>query len=206
MTSTTQTQLPLTVQTPEAWVAHATADLLELLNDHGHLERKAASNALDLLPRWPDPVPPETWTQTLTAVARDEVEHLQAVVRLLNRRGSLLSKHHKNPYAAGLRKMVRLGDGSRELVDRLMVSALIEARSCERFALLADLCEDAELAKLYRALWASEHGHYRVFVQLAEPLGTPLQIEQRWREMLEAEGTLITQQPPGARMHSWFAG
>ena len=138
----------------------------------------------------------------MTAVARDEVEHLATVCRLLARRGGRLTKQHSNRYASDLRALVRQGTGPAELVDRLMVSALIEARSCERFKLLADVCPDKELAKLYRGLWASEHGHYRTFIQLAEQIQPEKLVANRWDEMLDAEADLIAKQPPGPRMHS----
>ena len=95
---------------------------------------------------YPDPTPPENWVAAMTAIARDEVEHLAVVCRLLAHRGARLTRQHSNPYASALRQLVAKGAGPAELVDRLMVSALIEARSCERFKLLADVCEDAELA------------------------------------------------------------
>src|SRR5438874_4257741 len=145
-------ELPLRYQTPSSWATAALARPLELLNDHAHLEKKAASNALELLNRWPEPNPPENWVAAMTAIARDEVEHLAVVSRLLARRGGRLTRQHGNPYAAGLHKLVRRGTGPGELIDRLMISALIEARSCERFNLLADACEDRELAKLYQGL------------------------------------------------------
>jgi tRNA-(ms[2]io[6]A)-hydroxylase len=174
-----------------------------LLNDHAHLEKKAAANALELLNRWPEPRPPENWVAAMTAVARDEVEHLATVCRLLARRGGKLTKQHSNRYAADLRALVRQGTGPGELVDRLMVSALIEARSCERFHLLGEACEnDIELRKLYRGLWASEHGHYRTFLQLAEEIEAPDQVAKRWDDMLDAEARIIESQAPGARMHS----
>src|SRR4051812_24519688 len=109
---------------------------LELLNDHAHLEKKAAANALELVNRWPEPNPPENWVAAMTAVARDEVEHLALVCRILARRGGKLTKNHRNEYAMALRALVRKGEGPAEVVDRLMISALIEARSCERFSLL----------------------------------------------------------------------
>src|SRR5581483_11352815 len=142
--------LPLRFRTPPAWAAAAMVRRLELLNDHAHLEKKAATNALELLTRWPEPNPPENWVAAMTAVSRDEVEHLAVVSRLLARRGGRLTKQHANPYASALHQLVRRGRGPEELVDRLMISALIEARSCERFQLLADHCDstgcDAELA------------------------------------------------------------
>src|SRR6266478_2037557 len=128
--------LPLRYVTPPEWAKSVLAAPLELLNDHAHLEKKAAANALELLNRWPAPRPPENWVTAMTAVARDEVEHLAVVSRLLARRGGELTKHHGNPYAGALHKLVRKGLGPGELIDRLMISSLIEARSCERFKLL----------------------------------------------------------------------
>src|SRR5258708_3616944 len=84
---------------------------------------------------------------------------LAVLSRLLYRRGGQLTKPARNPYATALRHLVRLG-GPAELIDRLLVSALIEARSCERFEILSRVCTDPALAKLYKALWSSEHGHY----------------------------------------------
>src|SRR3954470_11395115 len=173
-------KLPLRYLTTVAW-ARATEPLV-LLNDHAHLEKKAAANALELLNRWPEPNPPENWVSAMTAIARDEVEHLAVVSRLLVRRGGRLTRQHSNPYASELHKLVRRGRGTEELVDRLMISALIEARSCERFQLLGEMLsdEDTELRKLYRGLWASEHGHYRTFIQLAEQVMPAEQVQARW--------------------------
>src|SRR5687768_7003986 len=160
-----EADLPLRYDTPPTWAAAVLREPLALLNDHAHLEKKAATNALELLNRWPEPNPPENWVASMTAVARDEVEHLAVVSRLLARRGGKLTRSHANPYASELHKLVRKGTGPGELVDRLMISALIEARSCERFKLLGDAIDDAELRNLYRGLWASEHGHYITFLQ-----------------------------------------
>jgi tRNA-(ms[2]io[6]A)-hydroxylase len=102
-----------------------------------------------------------------------------------------------------LHALVRKGTGTEELADRLMISSLIEARSCERFYLLSQACtDDPELAKLYRALWASEHGHYLSFLQLAEQLLPSEQVTARWAQMLDAEARIIQNQPTGPRMHS----
>ena len=200
--------LPLRYDTPKEWAAEVLLHPLDLLNDHAHLEKKAAANALELLNRWPEPSPPENWVAAMTAIARDEVEHLAVVTRLLARRGGRLARQHANPYASALHRLVRRGLGPDELVDRLMISALIEARSCERFRLLGDACgagtgiiADAELAKLYRGLWASEHGHYRTFLQLAEQIQSTERVAARWNEMLDAEAELIQKQAPGTRMH-----
>jgi len=196
-------KLPLRYQTLPQWATAALRQPLELLNDHAHLEKKAATNALELLNRWPEPSPPENWVAAMTAVARDEVEHLATVCRILARRGGRLTRQHSNRYAADLRALVRQGEGRDELVDRLMVSALIEARSCERFKLLGEACaDDAELRKLYQGLWASEHGHYRTFIQLAEEIQTREKVRRRWDQMLDAEAKIIERQVPGSKMHS----
>ncbi len=196
--------LPLLYRTDDMWGPRVLQRPLALLNDHAHLEKKAASNALELLNRWPDPVPPENWVQTMTAVARDEVEHLAVVTRLISRRGGRLTRTHRNPYAKDLRDLVRAGAGPAELMDRLMISALIEARSCERFACLGQACQgkDEELSKLYRGLWASEAGHYRVFLQLARELFDQQTVEKRWQEMLQAEARILSDQPSYPGMHS----
>lgn len=199
--------LPLTIKTPPDWVSRVMSDSLALLNDHAHLERKAASNALELLQRWPpdgDETLAQQWVATLTGIARDEVEHLATVCRLLARRGGRLSKTHRNPYAAALRERVRLGQGSDELSDRLMVCALIELRSCERFELLAQHACDEELANLYERLGASERGHYLVFLDLARHMAPKTDLASRWREWLDIEAAIMKNQRPGSGMHSGF--
>ena len=100
------------------------------------------------------------------------------------------------------RVLVRAGEGPLELMDRLMISALIEARSCERFMLLGEHCDDRELSDLYRGLFASEAGHYRLFIDLARALPNVTAVDARWDEMLDAEAAIIIDQPPGASMHS----
>lgn len=195
-------ELPLKYRTPPEWAGQVLSDLVSLLGDHAHLEKKAASNALELLNRWPGIDPPKRWISILANVARDEAVHLAQVTRILSRMGKGIPKNHNNPYAADLRKEVRRGSGPDELVDRLLVAALIEARSCERFVLIADAIGDPNLANFYKGLWASEHGHYRVFVQLAQKVRSKTKVEARWAQWLEIEARIIQAQPPGPRMHS----
>lgn len=199
--------LPLKITTPDEWAALALSDPHRLLNDHAHLEKKAAGNALDLLLLWPTADPPRNWTRFLTAVAKDEVGHLATVLRIMERRGYPFSKAHRCQYAAELRALVRKGEGPAEVVDRLLVSALIEARSAERFEILGRMCEDTELKKLYRGLWASEHGHYRVFLETARVAGTTSKrresVDARWERLLEAEAGIIESQPAKPLLHGW---
>ena len=127
--------LPLHSRTPVEWARAVLAEPIRLLIDHAFLEKKAASNALELLTRWPGEYV-DGWMETMTGIARDEAAHLAQVTRILRRRGARLERMHKNPYATALRQLVRKGHAG-EALDRLLVSALIEVRSCERFAMLA---------------------------------------------------------------------
>lgn len=198
-------ELPLRYKTPDAWGRDVLREPLALLSDHAYLERKAASNALELLNRWPEPEYPKDWTTALAGIARDEASHLNAVNKMLIRKGGRLERLHRCEYAADLRALVRQGKNRDELVDRLLVSALIEARSCERFDVLRRCCDDGELAKLYETLWASEHGHHTVFLKLATSARPKAEVERRWDEMLSAEARIIQKQKPGPRIHSGLA-
>src|SRR4051812_50184960 len=104
-----EADLPLRHATPPAWAAEALRQPLDLLNDHAHLEKKAATNALELLHRWPEPSPPENWVAAMTAVARDEVEHLAVVCRLLARRGGGVTQADLNGEGAELHGLGREG-------------------------------------------------------------------------------------------------
>jgi tRNA-(ms[2]io[6]A)-hydroxylase len=192
--------LPLHSRTSIEWGRAVLAEPIRLLIDHAFLEKKAATNALELLTRWPgDWVP--GWVETMTAVARDEAAHLSQVMRILLRRGGRLDRIHKNPYANSLRLLVRKGDPA-EILDRLLVSALIEVRSCERFAVLSAASGDAELAGFYETLFASEFGHYRVFLDLARKMADAAAVEARWQQLLAAEAEILARQESGPRIHS----
>jgi len=192
--------LPLHSRTTIEWARGVLSEPIRLLIDHAFLEKKAATNALELLTRWPgDWVP--GWVETMTSVARDEAAHLAQVMRILTRRGGRLDRIHKNPYANSLRLLVRKGDPA-EILDRLLVSALIEVRSCERFAMLAAASGDAELAGFYEALFASEFGHYRVFLELARKLMDAPVVEARWQQLLALEAEILARQESGPRIHS----
>jgi tRNA 2-(methylsulfanyl)-N6-isopentenyladenosine37 hydroxylase len=192
--------LPLHSRTSAEWARAVLADPIRLLIDHAFLEKKAAANAMELLTRWPnDGV--DGWVETMTSVARDETAHLAQVTRILHQRGGKLDRIHKNPYANSLRLLVRKGDPA-EILDRLLISALIEVRSCERFAVLAAESDDPELAAFYRGLFLSEFGHYKVFLALARKISKPEAMEARWQEMLAAEAPILAEQPAGPRIHS----
>ena len=193
--------LPLHSRTPVEWGHAVLASPVALLADHAFLEKKAALNAMELLARWPGEWLPG-WVETMTSVARDEAAHLAQVTRLLIRRGGRLERGHRNPYANALRALVRKGEVMPEALDRLFVSALIEARSCERFAVLAAVAQDAELAAFYKALFSSELGHFRIFLRLAHRIEKKEIVDARWQEMLTAEAEILARQEPGPRIHS----
>lgn len=199
-TRTHSGDLPLLSRTPATWGRAVLEEPVRLLIDHAFLEKKAATNALELLTRWPNDWL-DGWVETMTSVARDEMAHLAQVTRLISKRGGRLDRFHKNPYANSLRGLVRKGEPT-ELLDRLLVAALIEARSCERFSVLASVADDEELASFYRALCASEAGHYRMFLELAGKFTNPEEVNRRWREMLAAEAKILMDQEPGPRIHS----
>ncbi|MEO8025584.1 MAG: tRNA isopentenyl-2-thiomethyl-A-37 hydroxylase MiaE [Bryobacteraceae bacterium] len=140
----------------------------------------------------------------LTGIAKDEASHLSQVTRLLIRRGGQMDRGHQSAYARALRALVRKG-GEGELLDRLMVSALIEARSCERFGILAATSPDEELAAFYNALFSSELGHYKAFLRLANKVADKVVVEARWGQMLDHEARIVSEQPPGPRIHSGVA-
>jgi len=185
--------LRLHSRTSESWARTVLADPVALLIDHAFLEKKAANNAMELMTRWPGDWTPG-WVETMAAIARDETAHLAQVVRLL-------INVHKNPHANSLRLLVRRG-GTGEILDRVLVSALIEARSCERFGVLAASAEDEEIAAFYKTLHASELGHYKVFLKLAHELGKKNIVEVRWCQILSEEARILSAQTPGPRIHS----
>ena len=192
--------LPLRSRTPMAWGPMALADPIALLIDHAFLEMKAAQNAMELMTRWPNEWTPG-WVETMTGVARDETAHLSQVTRLLMKRGGRMERGHKSFYASALRLLVRSGKTG-ETLDRLCVSALIEARSCERFFVLASTTEDEELAAFYKALFSSELGHYKMFLKLAYKMAPAEEVKERWEQMLDHEARILSEQPPGSRIHS----
>ncbi len=191
-------------RTPKEWAPNVLRDKLALLSDQAYLEKKAANNALEFLNLWPGPNPPARWLFSIASIARDETVHLRGVLGLLEKNGGQLARSHKNPYAADLRGLIRQGKGKQELSDRLLVSALIEARSCERFERLSEASGEDELGKFYGGLVASENGHYRLFMDLAKKIAPPREVDARWEELLGTEAEIIRSQPIGSRIHSGY--
>ena len=164
----------LTVPSDEQWAVAAVRSLPALLVDHAHCEMKAATNALSLVGRYPETAG-NVLARALADIAAEEVLHFQQVLALLDARGLVLGAPPVDTYAASLRHAAAGLPPHRgaSLVDRLLVAALIEARSCERFKLLTAALDqaDTELCDFYAGLLASEARHYRTFVDLACEVG-----------------------------------
>lgn len=188
--------LVLRVVTSPAWLPGALAALDEVLRDHAHCEKKAAANALSLLQAYPE-VP--GLPAQMARLAREEAGHLARVLGWLERRGLRLGRDRGDPYAQGLQALVRTGASERQL-DRLLVAALIEARSCERLGLLASGLEKGELQAFYAELAQSEAGHHRLFLRLAESLHGEAAFA-RLDALLDAEAELVRRLPIRAAIH-----
>ncbi len=186
----------LRVATSPAWLPGALAALDAVLVDHAHCEKKAAANALSLLQAYPE-VP--GLAGHMARLAREEAAHLAKVLQWLERRGLGLGRDRGDPYAQGLQALVRTGARERQL-DRLLVAALIEARSCERLALLASGLPEGELQDFYAQLARSEDGHQRLFLRLAERAHGAAAWE-RLDALLEEEAALLRRLPVRAAIH-----
>jgi tRNA-(ms[2]io[6]A)-hydroxylase len=193
--------LRLKTETDPRWADLANQDLEEILTDHAFCEQKAASTAISLIVKYPDY--PELVTE-MSALAREEMEHFQRVHEIILKRGYTLGRERKDEYVNELLSFVRK-DASRivNLVEKLLFSAMIEARSCERFRVLSENIEDKELSEFYRELMASEAGHYTLFLTLARKYGNPegVDVDKRWHEFLAFEAELIKRYEGRARIH-----
>ena len=190
--------LGLAAPSSPAWLARALAHVDEVLIDHAHCEKKAASTAVSLLFRYPER---HALLSVLSALAREELSHVEAVLALLAKRGVAYGRRTPSPYATELLAAVRSDEPGR-LVDTLLCLALIEARSCERMKLLAETVDDPELAAFYRGLLASEARHHRTYVDLAATVAPDAEVRARLAILAEHEAAVLTAAPPIPRMHT----
>jgi tRNA 2-(methylsulfanyl)-N6-isopentenyladenosine37 hydroxylase len=184
--------------TSDQWVAQALANLEVILLDHSHCERKAAGVALNLMFRYPSNT---KLVRDLTAIAQEELEHFEQVNQILIDRGIALGPLSAPPYAAGLKQAVRAQEPDR-LLDSLLISALIEARSHERLGLLGQHCPDPALAKFYRGLMACEARHYGIYWVLATTYFEREVVDSRLLELAAVESQLLATLHPEPRIHS----
>ena len=187
----------LRVPTPQAWIESAILNIDLLLIDHANCEKKAASTALSLLYRY---VEKPDLLQRLSRLAREELRHFEQVARVIEKRGVAYDYVPASRYAGTLNKLVR-PDEPQRLVDTLLVASVIEARSCERFALLAGIV-DAGLEGLYRSLLDSEKRHFDEYRRLAMEYGDEEDVRARVDVILMTENNLITTVDREFRFHS----
>ena len=180
------------------WLAQVDAHLDDVLIDHAHCEKKAAGVAMNLLFSYVDQVP---LARAMTEIVNEELAHFHLVLDLLERRGIRFRKLSPSSYGQRLHAVVRKEEPARA-IDRLLVAGLIEARSCERFALLRDHVADAELRDFYGSLFESEARHHATYVRLACDVAPEETIRERLHWLAAEEAAIIAQGDPVARMHS----
>lgn len=183
--------------TPEAWIQAALADQVTLLIDHANCEKKAAATAMSLLHRHTDN---PRLMHKMSRLAREELRHFEQVLKLMDKRGIEYATVTASRYAAGLHGLVRKRDPGR-LLDTLILGALIEARSCERFAALAPHL-DSELSEFYYSLLKSEARHFRDYLALAESVASASEVAARLLDFKTVERELIEGSDSEMRFHS----
>lgn len=192
--------LGLELPSDPRWVNVALHNIRDILVDHAYCEQKAASSCISLIIQYPER---EMLVQMLTPIVAEEWNHFERVLAELRKRGFTLGPQRKDEYIEALGKVIRKG-GSRDhsLVEKLLMNAMVEARSCERFKLLWKNIPDKELSDFYYELMVSEAGHYKNFLQLAKEYLDEASVMIRWREWLAAEAEIISKlETRGDRMH-----
>ena len=181
--------LGLVLPTDPRWVNIAEKNIQDILIDHAYCEQKAASSCISLIIQYPEM---DKVVETLTPIVAEEWGHFERVLEKLKSRDMAFGMPRKDEYVEQLQKVIKKG-GSRvdQLVEKLLMNALIEARSCERFRLLWKEIDDADLSKFYYELMVSEAGHYKTFLALAKAYKNPDWVESRWRELLKEEAEIV---------------
>ena len=181
--------LGLKLTTDPRWVTIVESNIEEILTDHAWCEQKAASNAIYIIINNSEK---EELVTEMTRIALEEMEHFQMVHNIIKEKGLTLGRERKDNYVSDLVKFAKK-DGSRNdaLVERLLFAAMIEARSCERFRVLSLNIKDPELAQFYHELMISEAGHYTTFLKFAKLYTEKINVDKRWQEWIEFEGSII---------------
>jgi tRNA-(ms[2]io[6]A)-hydroxylase len=199
-TPQTVQMLGLKLPTDPRWVNLAEMDLEEILTDHAYCEQKAATSCISLIQGYPEKV---DMVRELAPIVTEEWGHFRLVLAELEKRQLQLGKQRKDEYVNQLLEFQKKG-GSREdrLLEKLLVCALIEARSAERFRLLSLYIREEELRGFYHRFMVSEAGHYRLFLDLARLYFDEARVRQRWQEYLEKEADIMASLAlRGDRMH-----
>jgi tRNA-(ms[2]io[6]A)-hydroxylase len=187
----------LQIKTPKPWLNYAAAHIPLLLIDHAHCERKAAATAINFMSKYPER---KELVDLMSPLAREELLHFEKVVTLMTQRGISFGPLQPSNYGTTLHKLVTSRVGVERLGDQLIIGAIIEARSCERFHALIPYLEDKELAKFYATLIKSEARHFENYIHLAKLYGGS--IDQRLQEFLTIENKFILSTDTVFRFHS----
>ena len=181
--------LGLKLPTDPRWVNIVEKNIEEILTDHAYCEQKAASSAISFIIGFPEYT---DLVSEMSDLAQEEMSHFKMVHDLMKERGLTLGRERKDEYVLKLRAFFPKG-GSREdqLIHRLLVAALIEGRSCERFRLLSEELEDKKLCSFYRKLMISEAGHYTMFLTFARKYGKREEVDQKWQDLLDFEAQIM---------------
>jgi len=192
--------LGLELATDPRWVDLTTLSLQEILTDHAYCEQKAAVSCISLIQKYSEY---PKLVDELSPIVTEEWGHFRMVLKELKKRNLILGKQRKDEYVNQLQDFVRKGVGYKEhLLDRLIVCAMIEARSCERFRLLSLNLYDQELKVFYHQFMVAEAAHYRLFLNLSEELTTAELTQERWTDCIKFETEIINNLSlRGDRMH-----
>lgn len=192
--------LGLKLPTDPRWVNLAEKSIAEILIDHAYCEQKAASSCISLIVKYPDR---EKLVEVLTPVVAEEWGHFERVLEKMKERNIALGHQRKDEYVEKLQGLRKKGGSAEEqLVEQLLINAIIEARSCERFKLLSEQIADEDLKKFYYELMVSEAGHYVNFVELAKEYMPETYVKARLQELLAQEAEIIQHlEIRGDRMH-----
>ena len=195
-----RTILKLQLPTDPLWVKNVVeSNIKEILTDHAFCEQKAASNAITLIVQNPNL---SDLVQEMIALVQEEMEHFKRVHDIILERGYVLGRERKDNYVGELQKFIVKGGGrTSQLVDRLLFSAMIEARSCERFKVLSENIGDIALGEFYYELMVSEATHYATFIRLAKKYADGIDVDKRWKEYLEHEAVVIQNYGKMERIH-----
>ncbi len=192
--------LGLKLPTDPRWVNLAEMSLEEVLTDHAYCEQKAATSCITLIQKNPER---ERMVRELAPIVTEEWGHFRMVLAELDKRGLKLGIQRKDVYVNKLLDFqLKGGNAHDRFIDRLLINALIEARSCERFRLLSLHLKDDELKEFYHKFMISEAGHYRLFLDLAKEYGEEEKVMSRWQEFLDYEAKILKDiEVRGDRMH-----
>ena len=191
--------LGLQFETSTSWAEIAKDNLEQILTDHAFAEQKASANAISIIINYSE----ETdLVKDMSDIAIEELEHFRMVHQLMIHRGFVLGREQHNDYAKSLQKFFpKTKDRQTALINRLLVAALIEARSCERFKVFSENMQDEELSKFYKDLMVSEANHYTLFLGYARKYMDRKTVDEKWKSLLAFEAEMMKSRGTKATVH-----